>query len=36
VRDGTYEAPAPAVRPAPGPGGVTDAVAAARLRIESV
>ena len=24
VRDGSYEAPAPAARPAPGPGGVAD------------
>ena len=36
VRDGSYEAPSPAVRPAPGPGGVADAVAAARARLESV
>ena len=36
VRDGTYEAPAPADRPAPGPGGVDAAVAAARPRLEAL
>ena len=36
VRDGTYEAPPPADRPAPGPGGVDGAVAAARTRLEAV
>ena len=36
VRDGSYEAPSPAVRPAPGPGGAADAVAAARARLEFV
>jgi argininosuccinate lyase len=33
VRAGTFEAPAPGDRPAPGPGGVRAAVAAARVRL---
>jgi argininosuccinate lyase len=33
VRDGTFEAPEPALRAAPGPGGVREAVAAARSRL---
>jgi argininosuccinate lyase len=33
VRDGSFEAPAPARRVPPGPGGVLDAVAAARTRL---
>jgi argininosuccinate lyase len=36
VRDGSYEAPAPAARTAPGPGGVAAAIAAARARLESM
>jgi argininosuccinate lyase len=36
VRDGTFEAPAPAPRAAPGPGGVHEAIAAARTRVEAV
>jgi argininosuccinate lyase len=36
VRDGSFEGPAPAPRVAPGPGGVLEAVAAARSRLESV
>ena len=36
VRDGTFEPPEPAPRAAPGPGGVREAVAAARSRLESV
>ena len=36
VRDGSYEPPAPALRGAPGPGGVRDAVSAARSRLASV
>jgi argininosuccinate lyase len=32
VRAGTFEAPAPSARPAPGPGGVSEAIAAARTR----
>jgi argininosuccinate lyase len=36
VRDGTFEAPEPALRAAPGPGGVREAVAAARRRLASV
>ena len=33
VRDGSFEAPAPAPRVSPGPGGVREAVAAARNRL---
>jgi hypothetical protein len=33
VRDGSFEPPAPAERPSPGPGGVREAIAAARTRI---
>ena len=33
VRDGTFEPPEPAPRAAPGPGGVREAVAAARSRL---
>ena len=33
VRDGTYEAPGPAPRAAPGPSGVREAIAAARARL---
>ncbi len=33
VRDGTFEAPEPALRAAPGPGGVREAVTAARGRL---
>ena len=36
VRDGTFQPPAAAPRSAPGPGGVRDAVAAARARLSSV
>ncbi|MGZ8782697.1 MAG: argininosuccinate lyase [Gaiellaceae bacterium] len=36
VRDGSYEPPARATRAAPGPGGVSEAVAAARIRLGSV
>ena len=36
VRDGTFAPPEPAPRAAPGPGGVREAVAAARSRLESV
>jgi argininosuccinate lyase len=36
VRDGTFEPPPAAGRPAPGPGGVRDAIAAARARIAAV
>ena len=36
VRDGTFEPPEPAPRAAPGPGGVHEAIAAARRRLESV
>ncbi len=36
VRDGTFEPPAAAGRAAPGPGGVRDAIAAARARLDSV
>ncbi len=36
VRDGSYESPRSAERPAPGPGGVTAAVAAARARLAAV
>ncbi len=35
VRDGSFEPPEPAPRFAPGPGGVREAVAAARARLES-
>jgi argininosuccinate lyase len=35
VRDGTYEPPASAPRAAPGPGGVREAIAAARARLTS-
>jgi argininosuccinate lyase len=35
VRDGSFEAPAAAPRPAPGPGGVRAAIAAARVRLDS-
>jgi argininosuccinate lyase len=33
VREGSFEAPAAAARPAPGPGGVREALAAARQRL---
>jgi argininosuccinate lyase len=36
VRDGSFEAPAPASRVAPGPAAVRDAVAAARARLAAV
>ncbi len=36
VRDGSFEPPAAAPRSAPGPGGVRDAIAAARRRIDSI
>ena len=36
VRDGSYEPPASAERPAPGPAGVPAAVAAARVRLAAV
>ena len=36
VREGSFEAPEPALRPAPGPGGVLEAVAAARIRLASL
>jgi argininosuccinate lyase len=36
VREGSFEAPAPAPRAAPGPGGVREAVAAARARFDLV
>jgi argininosuccinate lyase len=36
VRDGAFEPPAAAPRPAPGPGGVRAALAAARERLETV
>ena len=36
VREGSFEAPAAGARPAPGPGGVRDAIAAARARIDAV
>ena len=36
VREGTFEAPAPAARAAPGPGDVRAAVAAARVRLDVV
>ena len=36
VRDGTYEPPASAPRTAPGPGGVREAIAAARARLAAV
>jgi argininosuccinate lyase len=36
VRDGTFAAPEPATRGAPGPGGVGGAIAAARKRLEAV
>jgi argininosuccinate lyase len=36
VREGTFAAPVGALRPAPGPGGVVDAVAAARRRLAAV
>jgi hypothetical protein len=32
VREGTFEPPEPSARPAPGPGGVRNALAAARAR----
>jgi argininosuccinate lyase len=35
VRDGSFEAPAAAPRPVPGPGGVRAAIAAARVRLDS-
>jgi argininosuccinate lyase len=35
VRDGSFEAPPAAPRPAPGPGGVRAAIAAARVRLDS-
>ena len=36
VRDGTYEPPASSARAAPGPGGVREAIAAARARLAAV
>ena len=36
VRDGSFEAPDPALRGAPGPGGVREAIAAARERLTAV
>jgi argininosuccinate lyase len=36
VRDGSFEPPPPGPRSAPGPGGVREAIAAARARLESV
>jgi argininosuccinate lyase len=36
VRDGSFEPPAAAERPAPGPGGVAAAIAAARTRLAAV
>jgi argininosuccinate lyase len=36
VRDGSYEPPASAPRAAPGPGGVREAIAAARARLSAV
>ncbi len=36
VRDATFEPPAPALRAAPGPGGVRAAIASARNRLEGV
>jgi argininosuccinate lyase len=36
VRDGSFEAPEPAPRVSPGPGGVREAVAAARSRLASL
>jgi argininosuccinate lyase len=36
VRDGSFTAPAAAARPAPGPGGVREALAAARARLAGV
>ena len=36
VRDGSFEPPAAAPRVAPGPGGVREAIAAARVRFEAV
>jgi hypothetical protein len=36
VRDGTFRAPEPAPRIAPGPGAVRAAIAAARKRVEAV
>jgi argininosuccinate lyase len=36
VREGTFEAPAAEPRPAPGPGGVREAIAAARRRLAVV
>ena len=36
VRDGSFTPPAATLRPAPGPGGVRDAIAAARARLGSV
>jgi argininosuccinate lyase len=36
VRAGTFEAPASAPRAAPGPGGVREAIAAARARLAAV
>ena len=36
VRDGSFEAPAASPRAAPGPGGVRQAIAAARTRLDSV
>ena len=36
VRDGSFSAPAAAARPAPGPGGVREALAAARARLAGV
>jgi argininosuccinate lyase len=36
VREGTFEAPASAPRAAPGPGGVREAIAAARARLAAV
>jgi argininosuccinate lyase len=36
VRDGSFDAPAGGMRPAPGPGGVREAIAAARARLAGV
>jgi argininosuccinate lyase len=36
VRAGTFEPPTASSRPAPGPGGVRNAIAAARKRLEDV